>query len=145
MAFFAQRLYQAGGQGLYALGVGVGSRCDEQWQALGFGAAVCSGDGRTQHALGLHILCQCIKRCVGQGVLAQRLRFYRIAQAGCTQVLQLGQGLALFDGFQVAVQGLFVQPMGCAAQLLGCSFEPVTHQLIHLDANGCCRHNRRTP
>ena len=71
VAFVAQGLYQARGQGLYTLGVGAGGRRDEQRQAFGFGAAVSGGDGGAQHALGLYVLRQCVKRCVRQRLVGQ--------------------------------------------------------------------------
>ena len=52
---------------------------------------------------------------------------------------------AQLDGLQVAVQRLLVQPMWGATQLLGCRFEPVSHQFVNFDADGGGGHIRVAP
>jgi len=94
----------------------------------------------------LDVLGQGVERRIGLAGIGQGLGLQQLdAGLGATQVLQLRQGLAQLDRLQVAVQRLLVQPMWGATQLLGCRFEPVSHQFVNFDADGGGGHIRVAP
>ena len=97
------------------------------------------GDGRPQHGLRLNVLSELEER--RRGLIALALAGFALGFF-LGEIGHLGRQLTALDFLDIGRQGLFMQPMRRAIELLCRGFEPVAKRVVYFDTQSDIGHDR---
>ncbi|MNI61998.1 hypothetical protein D3C73_1172950 [compost metagenome] len=141
-ALAAQLPDKVGRHGVDLFQVGHARLTQQQRHAFRFGAAIRGGNRGAQHGLRLHVLAKLVERRGRRGGRVARL----VVGTGIhAQMRHLGGQVAPLDFVQIRKNGLLMQPVGRAVELVGGGLEAVAQCVINFDAEGRAGHKRLLP